>query len=77
MLNLDTRDFEYWLKEAQKKKVSEQIERLLTARVSMLASGTEFGKTLNALKFELAKLEGRVMQIVQENWEALRTKGKG
>jgi len=71
------RDFSYWLKEAQKKKISDQIDRLLMARLSMHASGAEFGKTLNALKFELAKLEGIAMKIVQENWEALKSKGRG
>ena len=71
------RDFSYWLKEAQKKEISSQIERLLETRISMHTSGTEFGETLNKLKFELAKLEGIAMKIVQENWEALKLKGRG
>ena len=71
------RDFSYWLKEAQKKRILEQIEKLLMARISTHATAAEFGKTLNALKFELAKLEGMAMEIVQENWEALKLKGRG
>jgi len=76
-LNLDMRDFSYWLKEAQKNKISVQIDRLLMARFSMHAKGTEFGQAINKLRFELAKLEGIAMEIVQENWDALRLKGRG
>jgi len=71
------RDFSYWLKEAQKKKILEQIDKLLMARISTRATAAEFGRTLNVLKFELAKLEGMAMEIVQENWEALKLKGRG
>lgn len=77
LLNLDMRDFSYWLKKAQKEKISEQIDRLLMTRMAMHATGTEFGRALNALRFELNKLEGIAMDIVRENWEALRLKGRG
>lgn len=77
MLNLDIRDFEFWLKEAQKNKISMQIDRLLSARFAYHAKGTEFAKALNELRFELHKLEGVAMEIVQENWQALIEKGRG
>ena len=76
-MNLDRRDEEFWLKEAQKNKISVQIDRLLMARFSMHAKGVDFGQAINKLRFELAKLEGMAMEIVQENWDALRLKGRG
>lgn len=71
------RDFDYWLKEAQKKKISEQIDRLLTTRLAMVGSGEEFGRAINALRFELQKLEGTAMDVVRENWEYIKLKGRG
>jgi len=70
------RDFSYWLKEAEKKKISDQIDRLLMARISMHASGTEFGSALNRLQFELRKLEGIAMNIIRDNWEDLKQIGR-
>ena len=71
------RDFSYWLKEAQKKEISTQIDKLLMARMSMHSSGAEFGRAVNALKFELAKLEGMAMEIIRDNWEDLKQIGRG
>ena len=78
------RDQFFWLKLAEeeqvaeeKKRVAEQVEKLSAMRLAMHADAPTFTRAMNALRFELDRLEGRAEEVIRDNWEDLKMMKKG
>jgi len=61
----------------KKERILEQVERLSAMRLSMHADAPTFTRAMNALRFELDRLEGRAEEVIRDNWEDLKMMKKG
>jgi len=67
----------FWIREAQKKNIVEQIDQLNSTRLSMGASNTDFSRVINDLQSKLNSIEGTLNKFIAQNWENLKIKKRG
>jgi len=65
------------MKEAQRRRVSKQVQDLRSIRAAMWAEHGDFMRIVNSLEFELAQLEGRIERIRRSNWDDLKQLKRG
>ena len=67
----------YWLKAAQKKILTDRIWAVRAARLAM-AENKAYADIMNGLEGELRELEmGKNNNVVEENWDDLKNRGRG
>jgi hypothetical protein len=75
-LNLDVRDFTFWLREAERKVLNEKISDLRLSRMAW-ADADYVQDELNMYQQALYELSGSMQQKIQSVWEEMKLKGKG
>ena len=70
LLNLDLREEQFWLREAQKKRLSDFIVHVQAVRLAM-TSQEAYEREMQKMKKELDILERGKENVVNEDWDAL------
>ena len=71
---MDVRDQAFWLRAARRKIVLDQIKMIQAVRAGM-AEKNDCVNAMDELRSQLYALDG--VDIVRENWEELRRRGRG
>ena len=74
--HLKKRDFEFWVRQAQKALVRKEMLLANTVRIAM-AKQEQYSRFFDDKRTELARLDGKRSPVYEESWEALKMKMRG
>ena len=66
----------FWFRQSQVKMIQDQMKRIQAARLAM-AESTDYERILNDLDSQTREVEQGKRKVVEDNWEFLRSRGKG
>lgn len=73
---MDRRDFDFWLREAERAKVLEEMAMMSSMRLAMWGDGAAYAKAFSSLERVLAEIEGTKLAKVEDNWAGLKAIGR-
>jgi len=75
-LNADIRDIDYWYNEAQKVFLGNEKQQILNMRLAMNGDLKTVKEHIYRIDLELARLEGRKKEIIDDSWQKLKNRVK-
>jgi predicted nuclease with TOPRIM domain len=75
-LSADIRDIDYWYNEAQKVFLGNEKQQILNTRLAMNGDLKTVKEHIYRIDLELARLEGRKKEIIDDSWQKLKNRVK-
>jgi hypothetical protein len=75
LLRLKKRDFEFWVRKAQKALIVKEMRLANTARIAQ-ANQEQYGQFFDSKRTELARLDGKRSEVHDEAWDIIKMKAK-
>ncbi len=75
-MNADIRDIDYWYNEAQKVFLGNEKQQILNMRLAMNGDLKTVKEHIYRIDLELARLEGRKKEIIDDSWQKLKNRVK-